>query len=313
VVAGGLPDLFDHWDATSLKVAAPLEIVFVCGGTTDKSIPHDLTRRDALMSVCLVGDLSKYKFVKAEDVDNLAPRGYYKDFLSFELDIAQLSQIVLVFCESAGSFVELGAFCMESEIAHRTLVVIDDLKYEEDSFIKWGALAYLEGLYSRSSFCVLKTNEIGQGAGSRPDDIDRDQFAAVIASALRERARVARENQNFDETKSGHIIKLITGLIQDYGSLTSAEIKSIMEKIGHPLEDAVFDRYAQCAEVLGWIKKDPRILTDYYTATSEKDAIRFTFSSKPIDRSRWRADVLQYWKQHDPDRFRSIIANRRTR
>ena len=56
MVAGGLPDLFDHWDATSLKVAAPLEIVFVCGGTTDKSIPHDLTRRDALMSVCLVGE-----------------------------------------------------------------------------------------------------------------------------------------------------------------------------------------------------------------------------------------------------------------
>lgn len=310
MVAGDIQNLFDHWDAETIKVSAPLEIIFVCGGTTDPAVPHDLSRRDALLSVSMLGDLAKYRFIRAEDVNVLAPRGHYKEFLTFELDIGQLSQIVLLFCESSGSFVELGAFIMEGEIAHRMLVVIDDTKHDDDSFIRWGALQYLEEHYSRSAICVLKTQEIGQGAGARPDDIDKTAFATVIASALKARVRAAREHQNFDPSKSGHMIKLITGLIQDYGALKGDEIESVMAHIGHPLKEGDFLRYTQCAEALGWIKKDQRNLEDYFTATSQKEAIRFTFSGKPIDRQRWRADVLQYWKREDPDRFESIQVNR---
>lgn len=311
MVAGEIPNLFEFWDAGSLKVAAPIEIIFVCGGTTDKAKAHDLTRRDALFQICIAGELAKYHFVKAEDVDVLAPRGYYSDFLTFEMDIAQVCQLVLLFCESAGSFTELGAFCLESEIAQRMLVVIDDTKHNEDSFIRWGALSFLERLYTESSVCVLKTAEIGQAIGSRPDDIDKKAFGAALASALKIRVRMARENQTFDSSKSGHMIKLITGLIQDYGALKEDEIDAIMYCIGYPINAESFKRYAQCAEVLGWIKKDRRNSQTFYTATSAKEAIRFTYgNNKPIDRHRWRTDILQYWKHADQDRFESIQANR---
>lgn len=311
MVAGDIPNLFESWDATSLKVSAPLEIIFVCGGTSDPDKEHDLTRRDALLSICITGDLAKYTFVRAEDVDVLAPRGYYRDFLKFEMDIAQICQIVLLFCESAGSAAELGAFSLESEIAHRMLVVIDDKMHEQDSFIRWGVLSFLEHLYSEAAACVLKTGEMGQGVGSRPDDIDKPAFGAAIASALKIRVRMAKENQSFDPSKSGHMIKLITGLIQDYGALKEDEIDTIMYCIGHPIEADDFRRYAQCAEALGWIKRDRRNLQTFYTATSEREALRFTFGiNKPIDRSRWRTDVLQHWKKFDTERFESIQANR---
>lgn len=311
MVAGEISNLFEVWDAGSLKVSAPIEIIFVCGGTTDKNRAHDLARRDALFDICLAGELAKYTFVKAENVDVLAPRGSYRDFLTFEMDIAQVCQLVLLFCESPGSFTELGAFCLESEIAQRMLVVIDDTKHDDDSFIRWGVLSFLEHRYSDAAVCVLKTAEIGQAFGSRPDDIDKQAFGAALTSALKVRVKMARENQTFDASKSGHMIKLITGLIQDYGALREDEIDVIMYCIGHPIDAESFRRYVQCAEILGWIKKDRRNLQTFYTATSEKEAIRFTYGkNKPIDRHRWRSDVLQYWKSFDQERFESIQVNR---
>jgi hypothetical protein len=311
LVAGDITNLFEHWDAETLKVSAPLKRVFVCGGTTDSNKAHALMRRDAFMSICCVGDLGKYTFIRAEDVETFAPRGNYDDVFTFEMDVAQIAHIVLLFSESAGSFSELGSFCVHEDIAQRLLVVIDDRQYEQDSFIRHGPLKFLETKFPKSAVLVVKTDEIGQKSGSFQTDIDKTAFGAIILSALKKRMRDARDDQTFNPKKSGHMIKFITGLIQDYGALKAEEISSILGCVGFPISEKELLQYAQCAEAMDWIKKDRRNLETYYTATSRTEALRFKFvDNKVIDRSRWRLDVLTYWKKEEPERFSSIQANR---
>ena len=263
------------------------------------------------MSICMVGGLATYSFLRAEDVTAFSPNGHYEDLLTFEMDVAQISQLILLFCESVGSYAELGSFCIEREITQRLLVVVDDNKYQLDSFVRWGPLKYLEDIHTNAAVCVLNTDEISQGRGALETDIDKDAFHRILERSIRARVRAAaREHQSFDPTKSGHMIKLITGLIQDYGALLEEEVDVIMYCIGHPISSAAFRRYALCAEAFGWIKKDRRDLFTYYTATSQREAIRFKFTHEPIDRSRWRTDIIQHWKTADPARFESIQANR---
>jgi hypothetical protein len=118
------------------------------------------------MTICMLGDLARYTFIRAEDVQTFPPNGHYSDLLKFEIDVAQIAHLVLVFCESSGSFSELGAFCMDQEIVQRLLVAIDDGKYAKDSFIRHGPLKFLEDEYPDTAVLVLKTAEIGLGPGS---------------------------------------------------------------------------------------------------------------------------------------------------
>jgi hypothetical protein len=132
-----------------------------------------------------------------------------------------------------------------------------------------------------------------------------------MSAALKKRMPEVRDDQTFDPKKPGHMIKMITGLIQDYGALKETEVILIMDVIGFPIRATTFRQFAQTVEAMGWIAKDRRNLATFYTATSKKDALRFKFlPGKVTDRARWRAEILQYWKDKEKDRFDSIVANR---
>ena len=84
--------------------------------------------------------LARYKIALAEDPGIFLPIGEYTELLKFEADIAQLAELLLLFSESAGSFVELGMFVMDDEVSPKLMVVIDDDNHDEQSFITLGPL-----------------------------------------------------------------------------------------------------------------------------------------------------------------------------
>ena len=64
----------------------------------------------------------------------------------------------------------------------------------------------------------------------------------------------------------------------------------------------------RCAEIVNWIVRDKRGINTYYSARTGKDAMSYRFRPgvEVINKERWRALIIEYWKATDPDRFSSI-------
>src|SRR6185295_12911360 len=85
----------------------------------------------------------------------------YDNILDFETDLAQIVELIILFCESEGSLAELGAFAMIDEIAQRLFVVVRQKHWNASSFIKLGPLRRVERKYGRETVCVVDDDDVG--------------------------------------------------------------------------------------------------------------------------------------------------------
>ena len=299
-------------------------MVFVCGGTTSDRDPDNWTRRDTFFRIIDDTDslnktnagLDRHNYKKAEAIDGFLFREHYKDWLTLELYIARISDVTMLFCESPGSFAELGAFVVDREIVQSLLVIIDQDKFERSSFIRHGILTYLEKNFPKGSVFVLPIREMGlTSSAMKGKDIDLAKFAAATGRALDMRLREPTKHRTFDGSLPGHLIKLITGVVQDYGALKVDEIAYILDKTGIKIDEDAINRYIFCAETMDWLCRDRREFGEYITSTVDGFCVTFTMNreSGVIDRRRWRSDIQDFWKNKDPERFASISARRGAR
>src|SRR3569623_2059839 len=235
-----------------LHVQAPTEIIFLCGGPyTDLSEPGTASMRDAFLKVASHPALGSRDIVLAEDFTSLSIfSAYYEDILEFETDLSQITELILLFCESAGSFTELGSFASAPEIAARLLVIIRESDWKEDSFIKLGPLRFLERLYKHSVFVV--ENEVAGTANGSAPKIDLDKFRKTLDEPLRARISIEKDPSTFDPERVGHVIKLVVGLIQEYGALEFPEIIDLLVIFGITLEEKRLRSYLLCATTVNW-------------------------------------------------------------
>jgi hypothetical protein len=291
-----------------LHVQAPTEIVFLCGGPyTDLSEPRTASMRDAFLKVSAHPALGNRQIVLAEDFTRLSVfAAYYEDILEFENDLAQITELIILFCESAGSFTELGSFASAQEIAFRLLVIIRDYHWKEDSFIKLGPLRFLLRSYNHSVF-VIEDEVVGIVA----DDvakIDLNQFKAALDEPLRRRLTEAKEPSTFDSNRAGHVIKLIVGLIQEYGALEVSEIMELLPRFGVNIEEKRFRAYLLCATTVEWLEEQKKGFRDFIVAKVDQPAIHFVAHGGALTKNRVRRRLLirEHWEKHDPPRFRAI-------
>ncbi|WP_207553578.1 retron St85 family effector protein [Teichococcus deserti] len=303
-----IPEIVECIDPDSLRVYAPKPVIFVCGGRYDlscPSYPHSL--RDAFFRINLGSDK---KILLAEELqDAFFPAGHYKDILQLESDIAQISDYVILFSESYGSAAELGAFATEEEIARRILVFMDDYHYSQKSFIVLGPIRSLERRF-RTSVCVLNRAELGIFKIDHLETLKMDIFTARIKSAMDIRLTdsTSREHTTFNSSRTGHVIKLMTGLIQHYGALTADEIEAFLYILGIKKKNEEIENLLLCAEYASWIKSEKRGVNKFFVSiANEKNSIGYKLLKEAkIDREKWKFDVRSYWKKHDPERFACI-------
>lgn len=303
-----LPYLEDL-DVNQLHVQAPTEVIFLCGG------PYEETREPEIKSLrhafhCIVEHpaLKGRDIIVAERVTRqLDFSQHYKNLLEFEKDIAQITELVLLFCESAGSFTELGSFSSYEEIYSQLLVVIRQVYWEENSFIKLGPLEFLKQTCGRESIFVIRDEEVG----IRNQDIktiDIDLFKTIIQEPLRKRLAATREPTTFHADRAGHRIKLIVGLIQEYGALEFHEIASALRQIGLSVTDDEVKGYLLCAKSVFWIEEKASGFGNYWIAIEDTFAINFAVkaSAEEIDRTRRRILIRRHWQTADETRFRML-------
>ncbi len=212
-----------------MHVHAPTRVVLLLGGPYDlesKTPVHSF--RDALIRVQHRAPLSKIEFRLAEEANITHPSNPYTNWQSFEIDIAQLFQLVLLFCESEGSIAELSAFATIDEIAQRMLVVVDNVNYGADSYIHYGIFEHLIEKYGRSKIFVLHYEGLNVAHLESKKGIDLDEFFRRMRSEIPKHFDNKNDPRSFDATREGHIIKFITGMIQHFGALKLDEIEFIL-------------------------------------------------------------------------------------
>lgn len=128
--------------------------VFLCGGvSTNNKCIRDIVREKM--------EKNNIRVLYPEDMfmDILA-KNRDKDLLSLEKFLAENSDIICVLPESAGSFVELGAFTNNNQTLEKLFVMINK-KYEKDkSFIIMGPVKYIINKKGKERIVFYKGDEL---------------------------------------------------------------------------------------------------------------------------------------------------------
>lgn len=128
-----------HLDNDTNKFITYPKFVFLCGAAYSEN-EYDRTNR---------GIIDKYLKSKSEDIFIVLSEKLWEDsfdsnidLLTFEEFLAEVSDAIILFVESPGSFCELGAFAYAEKLFSDKLIIVIDEKYKGDkSFIITGPTA----------------------------------------------------------------------------------------------------------------------------------------------------------------------------
>jgi hypothetical protein len=302
-------------DPSVIHVEAPSKIIFICGGQISSAgDPTPLSLRDAFLKILDNPVLRKHSMMLAEEITSDTVKFFdkYDNILDFETDFAQIVELIILFCESEGSLAELGAFAMIQEIASRLFLVVREKHWQKDSFIKLGPLRRIEKEFGRDYIFVIEDMQVGL-EGNSAAKVDKSALSQLLQKPLHIRLEKRREPTTFDQSRSGHVIKLVIGLIQEYGALTVDEIGYLLRLLAVYKTQTDIGRYLLCAQAAGWLREVPKGSDDYFVAApSLKDAASLSSkdTAREKEKSRRRFLIREYWKNNDSQRFASISQDR---
>jgi hypothetical protein len=264
-------------------------IVFLCGGTKMWCARNKFRRNINTRTL-------DYHFFLAEDAarDITAhdePR--FLNLAEFETVIADISDCVMVFPESPGSFAELGLFA-GSETIRKKLFIIGDLSHQGDSFINLGpvALANSEAVFRPALYGDFKTR--------KPD------FSPVIEklkARLPSQRRKKFEYRRFEDAKRQDRFFLAFELVRAFRFLTLADLMYLIDFIFGTCKE---DELRTIVSLLCSSKCFVRVGPDLEFFAVAKNAEPFLdFVDWDISRFTMRASAL--YLQRDPNVYRPLI------
>jgi hypothetical protein len=185
-------------DLSASRIKPYEGFIFLCGGPTDVKSPLPISIRDAIYRELVKDPQIDARIRIAEDYKDWSHDSIYRDLVSFESHLAELSSVIVLSLESAGSIAELGLFSVINAFHDKLLVFIESSHYQSPSFIKFGPIDYLEKAHNNNANCqkwLKKQN--GQWIFD-PDAAS--QLQAEMAEAILEAKQGAQEEAEQDVT-----------------------------------------------------------------------------------------------------------------
>ena len=299
-----VPDLVGSIDPDTIRVHAPTNVVFLCGGAMGDAEQPPKMLRDAFFRLS-ERRRPQYAIILAEDAEPLTVAAGYGDLLSFESDIAQVAGLIVLFVESPGSLAELGAFAALKTVAPSLLAVLSEYHYSQISFVKNGPVKFLEDKYGDEWIVSLDADDVAT-EGGQITSIDDEVFYSTVESVISERLRKLPRYAKLDKESSGHVILCITGLCQEYGALMENEIRAFLKTLG--ISDERLKNLLYCAELLGWIKRIRKGHQVFYVGRTTSSALDFNMKKDvpQKDKIRWRTDIRAFWREQERSRTKAI-------
>lgn len=266
----------------NLRVDISSPIIFICGGAADGADEEPLSIRHALIR-CLVKNRA-LQLIIAEDYKDWIHDSTYKDLMTFEDDIAQISSLIVLVLESPGSLTELGLFSSNLEFISKLIVLVSTKHHNEDSFIRLGPIRYLE---SMSNYCVYAypwdPRQPSRTITPHISDIEND-----IANFLKE----ADKSEKFSPDNNGHLAFLIYEIISLLRAAKLKEIHDFLGAVGIPIKQDKIKRIIFLLTKVYFIEKVRHGNVDYYLPLEEQKKIIF----QGIDRTAEKIKITNQYK-----------------
>lgn len=251
-------------------------IIFMCGGLVDVSEPEPPSVRAALVEYLHnVGCELAQGLTLAENYKDWIHDSVYKNLIEFETDIAQISSLIVLCLESAGSITELGLFVKSPELRKKLLVFVSDAHYQESSFISLGPLRYLES-ENEASVCAYPwdSSNLTRSLADSYNEMRGDMLSAL-----------ARQNnsEKFNRDNHGHLAFLIYEIVKTFKAVKLTEVNKYLEVVGVSLKPDKLKRLLFILNKLQLIGRRRRGHTWYYYAVGDHRKISFGGRFDPLN------------------------------
>lgn len=296
--------LFSKIDLATSKMKPYQGFIFLCGGPTDVKSFHPVSIRDAIQrELCSHADIEA-RIRIAEDYKNWATDGIYRDLVSFESHLAELSSVIVLILESAGAIAELGLFSAIDEFKQKLLVFIETEYYKSSSFIKLGPVDYLEKFHLNIAECH-RWNKL-DGRHVVFDSAAAKDLQPELAEAIRIRASAPTVERQFDQERWLDVALLACDLLGLCSALTVRELRQLLVGLGCERTETDVKQLLFILESVKLIAMEPKGDQRFYIGIDEREHIQFSLKDKNFDSMRFRADLLQQYEREDKKRFRAI-------
>lgn len=281
------------------------KFVFLCGSAYSKEKYAQSNR----------GVIGKYITKKSEDVFIVLSEELWDDsfdsnidLLTFEEFLAEVSDAIILFVESPGSFCELGAFAYADKLFSDKLVVVIDEQYQGDkSFIITGPTAKA----NKDGAKIIYAPLLGTGLLSSNDlrnviDEKLSEFSSKSSSANK---RMPNQPNGllYVNTFIIELLELIRllqpvsrkDLIEIYKRVKGITSFTFIKKDGTKFHNEIkFDYILKLLKIVGIIGSNGDLITmDHYT---KSQSLMFMYSPKSENRERNRLLCKKY-------RYRGIV------
>lgn len=288
-------EFFNKVQLESCRVQFPDDVVFLCGGQMSQGTESVSFRDFILPHKDQI--FENKRVVLAERAAAMFDSRIFDDLLQFEEQIASISRLILVICESPGAIAEVSAFSQIKEISNKLLVLIHSDFYTQNSFIKDGPIRYLERMNEASvqelDWTIGKDGKLIEDRAAKM--LSPTKFA--VTNFLRNLSRT----EKFDQGKLGHMIFLIGGVIQTLAASKISEIEEALRLLGITMSQKSIKMAIFCLELVGWVKSVKRD-TKYYVFVANLESFIFR-DGKPsylLDVPRARFDIVSAYEKGDP-------------
>lgn len=249
-VPDSVREFVQQLDLEKLRVRRPVPTIFLCGGVI---APHAAGPHYSLRSHIhhVLGDKLGAPIALAEAATDIFELSEYNDLISFEGDVAALSGLTVIICESPGSLAELGAFAFHNDLSRKLYVLLERGHYDgggSQSFIRRGPVLRLEKISDElvGAFSWDKIKRDGRITSTSFRKIKSD-----LASHIR--SRIQAGSSLFENGRVDHRGIALFWIARLMGGATPAELKDAISDFGVALTREDTHRLCYSMKALGWL------------------------------------------------------------
>lgn len=213
-----------------------------------------------------------------------------------------MSDLVLLFSESPGSFAELGAFASHSDIASKTLVVIQQKYLGKDSFIAKGPIAYLSDISEKSVFSLTNAS-IGL-RGNQFASVKPQKLLSLLAGPVGDRLDESKGSKTLKKSSFSHRCRLYIAFLREFHVLKDGELIHLFDAFGIKITKPALNRITFCCKCVDW-SGTAKLGFDriHFARNVKKEAAKFNLQGDFNDRIKRRLEIRAHWLKEDPDRL----------
>lgn len=298
-----LSAFIENLNADSTRVYPPKPYVLLCGGAVGTVVdPAPISLRDAFLRSDSHTAIKNAEILQIEEIQEYFEKDCpYNNLVFFERDIAQLSELVLLFSEAPGSFAELGSFSSYIEILEKLLVVIQVKYLQKSSFILKGPISHLKSKNDNSVFSI--TN--GQ-VGIHKNDfsgVNPENLLSILIPPIETRLEESKSRTTFQKKKFGHKCKLYIGLLKEFSVLKDEELIELFKAFNIKLNKTLLNRIAFCCKCVRWSETAQNGFDRVHFALDGNEAAKLDLKDQMGGKLKRRLEIRAYWSKVDPGRI----------